>query len=49
MKKLLSIFTLLVILIIGVTVAFSYKLPEVKTYLTLNDIDQEIEQHTYSQ
>ena len=45
MKKLLSIFTLLVILIIGVTAAFSYKLPEVKTYLTLNDIDQEIEQH----
>ena len=44
MKKLLSIFTLLVILIIGVTVAFSYKVPEVKTYLTLNDIDQEIEQ-----
>ena len=44
MKKLLSIFTLLAILILGVTVAFSYKVPEVKTYLTLNDIDQEIEQ-----
>ena len=44
MKKLLSIFILLAILIIGVTAAFSYKVPEVKTYLTLNDIDQEIEQ-----
>ena len=45
MKKLLSIFILLAILILGVTAAFSYKVPEVKTYLTLNDIDQEIEQH----
>lgn len=44
MKKLLSIFTLLAILILGFTVAFSYQVPEVKTYLTLNDIDQEIEQ-----
>ena len=44
MKKLLSIFTLLAILMIGVTAAFSYNVPEVKTYLRLNDIDQEIEQ-----
>ena len=45
MKKLLSIFILLAILIIGVTAAFSYKVPEVKTYLTLNKIDQQIEQY----
>ena len=45
MKKILSIFILLVILIIGVVAAFSYQVPETKTYLTLNKIDQQVEQY----
>ncbi len=44
MKKILSTIVLLTILVIGLATAFSYKAPETKAYITLNEIDTQIDQ-----
>lgn len=45
MKKALSIVILLAILVIGLTAAFSYQVPEIRTYTALSNIDTKIEQN----
>ena len=45
MKKVLSIVILLAILVIGLTAAFSYQVPEIRTYTALSNIDTKIEQN----
>ena len=49
MKKVLSIVILLAILVIGLTAAFSYQVPEIRTYTALSNIDTKIEQNIFSQ
>ena len=45
MKKALSIVILLAILVIGLMAAFSYQVPETRTYTALSNIDTKIEQN----
>ena len=45
MKKVLSIVILLAILVIGLMAAFSYQVPETRTYTALSNIDTKIEQN----
>ncbi len=45
MKKALSIVILLTILVIGLMAAFSYQVPETRTYTALSNIDTKIEQN----
>lgn len=45
MKKVLSIVILLAILVIGLMAAFSYQVPETRTYIALSNIDIQIEQN----